>query len=80
MIMSAICTNETTDSIENIDKVKIVFTIEFQNASLCLALLFKLASYCFAVSSYPLSDITVYMPISSTHTCMTRAPEFHVTL
>ena len=43
MLMSAICTNETTDSIENIDKVKIVSTIEFQNASLCLALLFKLA-------------------------------------
>ena len=33
MLMSAICTNETTDSIENIDKVKIVSTIEFQIAS-----------------------------------------------
>ena len=72
MLMSAICTNETTDSIENIDKVKIVSTIEFQNAS--FALLFKLVSYCFAVSSYPLSDITVYMPMSSTHACMMRAP------
>ena len=33
MLMSAICANETTNSIENINKVKIVSTMQFQNAS-----------------------------------------------
>ena len=61
-------------------KLKLFPQCNFRMLALCLALLFKLGSYCFIVSSYPLSDITVYMPISSTHACKTRAPEFHVTL
>ena len=79
MLMSAICTNETTDSIENtdIDKVNIVSTIQFQNASFVSCI--KLAIALLLVCSYPLNDITLYMPISSTQACMTRAPEFHVT-
>ena len=41
-----------------------------------------IASYCFAISSHPLSDITVQMPMHFIHPCMTRAPtyKFHVTL
>ena len=31
--VQVLCTNETNDSIENIDKVNIVSTIQFQNAN-----------------------------------------------
>ena len=73
MLMSAICTNQITDSIQKkkiLTKSKLFPQYNFRTLALCLALLFKLASYIalLLVASYPLSDITVY--ICPFHPCM----------
>ena len=81
--MSAVCTNEEAilhNYIESTQKSLIITSQScFHDAILKNASFVSscIARYCFAVSSYPLRDIIMQMPLS----CMMKAPtyKFHVT-
>ena len=83
MLMSAVCTNEMVTTQLTVLKVQILTKSKlFSHYCTIFRMLLSFVSSCklaialLLVDSYPLSDITVHMPISSTHACMMRNLSF----